>query len=123
MQLNWCRQMDDTRAFARQVRRNRTDADNRPWLRLRSPRLLGQRSRRSRARLRGFRIHRTLARRRSHSRAAQCRSRACRSDGIRSDVLARTATKLLRFWDGDMLRDAEAVLTVIASRVYPGAGP
>ena len=107
-----------TRAFARQLRRNQTDAERRLWHHLRGRRFLNLRFRRQ------------------HPIGPYFADFACLElglvveldggqhndprghyrDGVRSDVLAGYGYAVIRFWDNDVLRDTSAVLEVIARR-------
>ena len=107
------------RAFARQLRRNHTDAERRLWYHVRGRRLLGHRFRRQHpigpyfadfvCLQLGLVIELDGGQHNDHSGQTH--------DAVRSDVLAAHGFEVRRFWNNDVLRDTAAVLAVIAERV------
>jgi len=107
-----------TRAYARQLRRNQTDAEHRLWYHLRGRRLLGLRFRRQHPIGPYFADFACLELRLvielDGGQHNEPRKRYL--DGVRTDVLAGHGFEVVRFWDNDVLRDTPAVLAVIAHR-------
>ncbi len=100
-----------TKARAKRLRKQITDAEARLWLHLRAGRLNGLKFRRQHpippyvvdfycevAKL----VVEVDGSQHSH-----------RTDAVRTRTLERAGMKLLRFWDNEMLRETEAVLVVI----------
>jgi len=100
-----------TKARAKGLRKQITDAEARLWLHLRAGRLNGLKFRRQHpippyvvdfycgvAKL----VVEVDGSQHSH-----------RADAVRTWALERTGVKLLRFWDNEVLRETEAVLVVI----------
>ena len=105
-----------TRAFARQLRRNQTDAERRLWHYLRGRRLLNLRFRRQHpigpyyADFACLELGLVV----ELDGGQHNDSRGQYRDGVRTDVLAGYGYAVIRFWDNDVLRDTSAVLEVIA---------
>jgi very-short-patch-repair endonuclease len=107
-----------TRTFARQLRRNQTDAEHRLWHHLRGRRLLNLRFRRQHPIGPYFAdfacLELGLVVELDGGQHNDPRSKY--RDGVRSDVLAGHGYAVVRFWDNDVLRDTPSVLEVIARR-------
>ena len=107
----------DTRDFARDLRRGSTDAERLLWSRLRGRRLLGLRFRRQHPIDRYFvdfaclEIGLIIELDGGQHAAPANRQR----DAARTAVLEAHGFKVLRFWDNEILRELDAVLTVVAS--------
>jgi very-short-patch-repair endonuclease len=105
-----------TREFARQLRRNQTDAERRLWHYLRGRRLLNLRFRRQHpigpyyADFACLELGLVV----ELDGGQHNEPRGLYRDGVRSDVLAGYGYAVIRFWDNDVLRDTSAVLEVIA---------
>ena len=109
----------DCLSFARQLRRNQTDAERRLWSRLRNRQINGCKFRRQ------FPIGPYFA-------DFVCLEiglvveldggqhddqRHRRSDAIRSDMLVGMGFAVLRFWDNDVMRDTDVVVSEIAKKI------
>jgi len=107
-----------TRDFARQLRRNSTDAERRLWRHLRGRRLQGLRFRRQHPIGPYFAdfacLELGLVVELDGGQHNDERSRY--RDGVRTDVLASHDFEVIRFWDNDVLRDTPAVLAEIVRR-------
>jgi very-short-patch-repair endonuclease len=105
-----------SRAFARALRRDSTDAERRLWSKLRGRRFLGLRFRRQHPINQYFADFACLEiglvieldGSQHMQPAEQCR------DAARTAVLAAHGFEVIRFWDNDVLRDVDAVLQSIA---------
>ena len=105
-----------SRAFARALRRDSTDAERRLWSKLRGRRFLGLRFRRQHPIDKYFADFACLEiglvielDGSQHMQPAE-HSR----DATRTAVLAAHGFEVIRFWDNDVLRDVDAVLQSIA---------
>ena len=108
----------NTRDFARQLRRNSTDAERRLWFYLRGRRLIGLRFRRQHPIGPYFAdfacLELSLVVELDGGQHNDERSR--RRDRTRTEVLAGYGFEVIRFWDDDVLRNTSAVLGEIARR-------
>ena len=107
-----------TRDFARRLRRNSTDAERRLWHHLRGRRLQGLRFRRQHpigpyfADFACLELGLVIELDGGQHNDERQRHR----DAVRSDVLASHGFQVIRFWDNDVLRDTQAVLSEILRR-------
>jgi primosomal protein N' (replication factor Y) len=106
----------DTRNFARQLRRNQTDAENRLWRHLRSRRLLGLRFRRQHPIGPYFADFACLELRLvvELDGGQHADPRGQERDRARTAAIEERGYEVIRFWDNDVLRDTPAVLASIA---------
>jgi very-short-patch-repair endonuclease len=106
----------DTRNFARQLRRNQTDAENRLWRHLRNRRLLGLHFRRQHPIGRYFADFACLELRLivEIDGGQHADPLGQERDRTRTAALEERGYEVIRFWDNDVLRDTQAVLATIA---------
>jgi very-short-patch-repair endonuclease len=106
----------DTRTFARQLRRNQTDAERRLWRHLRGRRLLGLRFRRQHPIGPYFADFACLELKLvvELDGGQHADPRAQEHDRARTAALEERGYEVIRFWDNDVLRDTQAVLATIA---------
>jgi very-short-patch-repair endonuclease len=107
------------RSFARGLRRTQTDAERRIWARLRNKQLLDCKFRRQHPIGPYFADFACLEIALiveldggQHSEAGHIAH-----DLARSDYLAGMGFDVMRFWDNDVLRETDAVISVIAGRI------
>jgi very-short-patch-repair endonuclease len=109
----------DRRTFARDLRRTQTDAERRIWARLRNKQLLDSKFRRQ------------------HAIGPYFADFVCLEIGLiveldggqhndvdhieydaaRSEFLAKAGFEVIRFWDNDVMRETDAVISMIAERI------
>jgi very-short-patch-repair endonuclease len=106
----------EIRSFARHLRRNQTDAERRIWRHLRGRRLMGLRFRRQHPIGPYFADFVCLELRLVVELDGGQHADPCglERDRVRTAALEERGYEVIRFWDNDVLRDTQAVLTTIA---------
>ena len=107
---------DDQRRFARQLRREATDAERRIWYHLRGRRLRGLHFRRQHPIAGYFADFACLELRLIVELDGGQHDERREYDLIRADVLAASGFEVLRFWNNDVLANTAGVLATIVAR-------
>jgi very-short-patch-repair endonuclease len=105
----------DQKTFARALRRNMTDAEEALWNRLRDPRSLGLKFRRQHP-FAGFVLDFFCARSAVAVELDGGQHADSTSDRRRDAILLRRGVLVLRYWNDDVLRRPDEVITDIVNR-------
>jgi len=109
----------DRRAFAKSLRQNMTEAEQRLWRYLRAHRLAGGKFRRQQL-IGPYTVDFVHFETRLIVEADGGQHNGCASDEWRNAWLEAQGFRVMRFWNDEILRDTEAVLAVILEAMRGG---
>ena len=111
--------------FARELRKNQTDAENLLWMVVRGRRFDGFKFRRQQplgGYILDFYCHEALLAIELDG-GGHAEDQQIEYDRVRSEVLASAGVDVLRFWNHDVLQNTESVLEVIWSHLHQAVSP